>query len=150
MNYQGSKTIEIPLDQAQNAPVQQNRSKKSKSLICTKRYVYNGFRAAEHVWKRHKKAKMSRNLGICNVWATSQESTSSIILGSQIWVQNVVDKGAAFCSTSNGFFEDSSALGRPYLTILFIFHWFYWCFVKTDFGHAGAVWPATRQRPYLL
>ena len=57
------------------------------------------------MWKRHKNAKMSRNLGICNVWATSQESTSSIILGSQIWVQNVVDKGAAFCSTSNGFLK---------------------------------------------
>ena len=51
------------------------------------------------------RAKMSRNLGIYNVWATSQKSTSSIILGSQIWVQNVVDKGAAFCSTSSGFLK---------------------------------------------
>ena len=51
------------------------------------------------------KAKMNPFIGICNVWATSQESTSSIILGSQIWVQNVVDKGAAFCSTSNGFLK---------------------------------------------
>ena len=49
------------------------------------------------------KAEMSPFIAICKVCATWLKSSSKSISGSQLWVQNVVDKGAAFCSTSNGF-----------------------------------------------
>ena len=62
--------------------------------------------------------------------------------GLQIWVQKVVNKGAAFCFKLLSFFEDSGASGRPNWSISLIFHWFYCYLVDTDFGHAGAARPA--------
>ena len=59
-------------------------------------------------------------------------------VGLQIWVQKVVNKGAAFCFKLLSFFEESAALGRPNWSISLIFHWFYCYLVDTDFGHAGA------------
>ena len=66
------------------------------------------------------KAKMSRNLGIYNVWATLLKSSSRSISGSKIWVQNVVGKGAAFCSTSNGFLK----IPVRWDVQIVAFHWF--------------------------
>ena len=62
--------------------------------------------------------------------------------GLQIWVQKVVNKGAAFCFKLLSFFEDSGASGRPNWSISLIFHWFYCYLVDTEFGHAGAARPA--------